>query len=209
MRWPIAALMIPGLCLYPAAGAGLAVRRLALVDLITGAQPISNEDETLDLVTNGEIYNHRELRRELEQRGHRFRTSTDVEVILHLYEDLGTNCFQRLNGMFAAAILDNRTGTVVLVRDRCGMKPLYYAETRAGFLFASEPGPSSPLNCWNGRRTGKVWISTWPSATRRRRGPVSAASVSSRPALPHGRAGRRARGNLLEPGVPQERAAPR
>ena len=129
-----------GLCLYPAAGAGLAVRRLALVDLITGGQPIVNEDETLSLVTNGEIYNHRELRRELEQRGHRFRTSTDVEVILHLYEDLGTNCFQRLNGMFAAAILDNRTGTVVLVRDRCGMKPLYYAETRAGFLFASEPG---------------------------------------------------------------------
>lgn len=107
-----------GLCLYPAAGAGLAVRRLALVDLITGGQPISNEDRTLDLATNGEIYNHRELRRELEQRGHRFRTSTDVEVILHLYEELGTNCFQRLNGMFAVAILDNRSGTVILRRDR-------------------------------------------------------------------------------------------
>ena len=113
---------------------------MALADLITGGQPISNEDETLSLVTNGEDCNHRELRRELEQRGHCFRTLTDVKVILHLYEELGTNCFQRLNGMFAVAILDNRSGTLILRRDRCGMEPLYYSETRVGFLFASEPG---------------------------------------------------------------------
>jgi asparagine synthase (glutamine-hydrolysing) len=127
------------LCLYPAAHAGFAFRRLALVDLVTGNQPITNEDETLHLVVNGEIYNHRELRRELESTGHRFRTSTDIEVILHLYEEHGTSGFRRLNGMFGLAILDARSGRLVLARDRSGMKPLYYASTPSGFVFASEP----------------------------------------------------------------------
>ena len=127
-------------CLYPAARAGLAFRRLALVDLITGNQPIANEDETTHLVANGEIYNHRELRWELERTGHRFRTATDVEVIVHLYEEHGTAGIRRLNGMFGLAILDSRANRLILARDSTGMKPLYYASTASGFLFASEPG---------------------------------------------------------------------
>lgn len=124
----------------PELGAGLAFRRLALVDLVTGRQPIANEDETIYLVANAEIYNHQDLRRELVERGHRFRTRTDVEVILHLYEELGVDCLARLNGMFGLAILDLRSRRLVLARDRAGMKPLYYADTESGFLFASEPG---------------------------------------------------------------------
>ena len=127
-------------CLYPSMNAGLASRRLALVDLSTGRQPIGNEDESIHLVANGEIYNHRELRKELEQRGHRFRTCTDIEVVLHLYEEYGADCFGRLNGMFGLAILDCRRRLLILARDRSGMKPLYYASTRSGFIFASEPG---------------------------------------------------------------------
>ncbi len=110
-----------------------------IIDLTTGAQPIANEDESILLVCNGEIYNHRELRAGLESRGHRFRTRTDVEVALHLYEDLGEGCLDPLNGMFGIAILDLRQGRLLLARDRAGMKPLYTASTAQGFLFASEP----------------------------------------------------------------------
>ena len=127
------------LCLYPSARAGFAFRRLALVDLVTGNQPIANEDQTMHLVVNGEIYNHRELHWELERTSHAFRTSTDVEVVLHLYEEHGTSGFRRLNGMFGLAILDTRANRLVLARDPAGMKPLYYAFTASGFLFASEP----------------------------------------------------------------------
>jgi len=118
---------------------GLASRRLSIVDLPTGSQPIPNEDESVLLVCNGEIYNHRELRTELESRGHRFRTRTDVEVILHLYEDLAEGCLSRLNGMFAIALLDRAQDRLLLARDRPGMKPLYTAASNQGFLFASEP----------------------------------------------------------------------
>jgi len=127
------------LCLYPSARAGFAFRRLALVDLVTGNQPIAHEDQTMHLVVNGEIYNHRELHWELERTSHAFRTSTDVEVVLHLYEEHGTSGFRRLNGMFGLAILDTRANRLVLARDPAGMKPLYYAFTASGFLFASEP----------------------------------------------------------------------
>jgi len=125
---------------FPGLRAGLACCRLAIVDLVTGSQPISSEDGAVHVVCNGEIYNHRELRRLLERKGHRFRSSTDVEVIAHLYEEYATDCLAHLHGMFGLAILDGRRRRLVLARDRCGMKPLFHAVTPHGFLFASEPG---------------------------------------------------------------------
>lgn len=119
--------------------AALGHTRLSIIDVAGGAQPIDNEDGALTLVCNGEIYNHRELRAELEAKGHRFRTHSDNEVLLHLYEEHGADCARFLNGMFAAAIWDRPRQRLFLVRDRFGIKPLYYAETPGGgFLFASE-----------------------------------------------------------------------
>ena len=117
---------------------GLGFRRLSIIDLETGNQQIANEDGSVQLVFNGEIYNYRELRAELEGRGHRFRTQADTEVIVHLYEDLGTRCFDRLNGMFGLALWDVRRRELVLARDRFGKKPLYYAEVGDTLLFGSE-----------------------------------------------------------------------
>src|SRR5213596_3331249 len=105
----------------------LAARRLSIIDLETGDQPISNEDGSMHVVQNGEIYNYRELRRELERAGHRFRTHGDTEVILHLYEQHGDRFAGRLRGMFAAAIWDTRRRQLLLARDRFGIKPLYYS----------------------------------------------------------------------------------
>src|SRR5437660_4351399 len=104
----------------------IAARRLSIIDLETGDQPIGNEDGSIQVVQNGEIYNYRELRRELERRGHDFRTSGDTEVLLHLYEEHGERFAERLRGMFAAAIWDTRRHRLVLARDRFGIKPLYY-----------------------------------------------------------------------------------
>lgn len=118
--------------------AGLASRRLSLVDVAGGRQPLSNEDGSIHVVFNGEIYNHLELRKSLEGRGHRFSTHCDTEVIVHLYEDLGLESLDRLQGMFALAILDMRERRLVLARDGSGMKSLYWARTPAGFVFASE-----------------------------------------------------------------------
>ncbi len=117
---------------------GLGVRRLSIIDLPGGHQPICNEDETIWIVYNGEIYNYRYLRPELEQRGHVFRTNTDTEVIVHLYEELGERCVDKLSGMFAFAIWDEPQQKLVLARDRLGQKPLYYAQDGEDFLFASE-----------------------------------------------------------------------
>jgi asparagine synthase (glutamine-hydrolysing) len=119
-------------------GIGLGVRRLAINDLETGDQPISNEDGTVTLVCNGEIYNFRELRQQLRARGHRFRTQSDVEVIVHLYEDEGVDCLHRLRGMFAFALWDARRRRLMLARDRLGIKPLAYALTEDGCYFGSE-----------------------------------------------------------------------
>jgi asparagine synthase (glutamine-hydrolysing) len=116
----------------------LAQRRLAIVDLGTGQQPLSNEDGTVWVTYNGEIYNFRELRRELESRGHRFRTGSDTEVIVHAYEEDGAECVRRFRGMFAFAIWDSRASTLILARDRIGKKPLFYAEIAGQFVFASE-----------------------------------------------------------------------
>ena len=112
--------------------------RLSIIDLATGAQPMSNEDDTVWVVYNGEIYNFHELRRDLEARGHRFKSTTDTEVIVHLYEEMGDQCVSKLRGMFAFALWDERKQKLLLARDRVGIKPLYYAQTRNGLLFASE-----------------------------------------------------------------------
>ncbi len=118
---------------------GLGHRRLSIIDLSeAGRQPLSNEDGTVWLVFNGEIYNYPELRKELEGKGHRFRSNTDSEVIVHLYEEEGETCARRLAGMFAFAVWDERTETLVLSRDRIGIKPLVYRHDGGAFLFASE-----------------------------------------------------------------------
>jgi len=116
----------------------LAARRLSIIDLETGDQPIANEDGTLHVVQNGEIYNYRELRRELERAGHHFRTQGDTEVLLHLYEEQGDRFAERLRGMFAIAIWDGRRRRLVLARDRFGIKPLYYRAAEGELAFASE-----------------------------------------------------------------------
>jgi asparagine synthase (glutamine-hydrolysing) len=119
-------------------GVGLGFRRLAIIDLAGGRQPMANEDESIWLVCNGEIYNCQELRLELEAKGHRFRTHCDVETLLHLYEEHGRDCLKRVNGMFALAIWNSRTRVLFLARDRLGKKPLYYRDTPTQILFGSE-----------------------------------------------------------------------
>jgi asparagine synthase (glutamine-hydrolysing) len=119
-------------------GVGLGIQRLRVIDLVNGDQPIFNEDRSIAVVLNGEIYNYRDLRSELEARGHRFASDSDTEVIVHLYEEAGPNFVRSLHGMFGLAIWDTRTRRLVLARDRVGKKPLFYSE-RAGCLsFASE-----------------------------------------------------------------------
>ena len=117
---------------------GLAARRLSIIDLQTGDQPIANEDGTVQVVQNGEIYNYRELRAELQRAGHAFRTESDTEVLVHLYEQEGERFANRLRGMFAVAIWDSRAHRLVLARDRFGIKPLYYRAESGGLSFASE-----------------------------------------------------------------------
>jgi asparagine synthase (glutamine-hydrolysing) len=132
---------------------GLAMRRLSIIDVKTGHQPIANEDETLWVVFNGEIYNHAELRAELETLGHRYRTLSDTETIVHLYEQHGPECVKYLRGMFAFAIWDRRHKTLFAARDRLGIKPFYYRSDGKTFLFGSEikailayPGVRAELN---------------------------------------------------------------
>ena len=117
---------------------GLAARRLSIIDLEGGDQPIDNEDGTAHVVQNGEIYNFRELRAELEQAGHRFSTRSDTEVLVHLYEEHGEGFAERLRGMFAVAIWDSRRRRLVVARDRFGIKPLYYRDESGELMFASE-----------------------------------------------------------------------
>jgi len=113
-------------------------RRLKIIDLESGRQPVHNEDESIWVIFNGEIYNHRTLRQDLEKRGHRFYTNTDTEVIVHAYEEDGITCVRKFNGMFAFAIYDRNKKCIHLARDRIGIKPLYYYSDGKKFLFASE-----------------------------------------------------------------------
>ena len=123
---------------YLDASVGLTMRRLSIIDLESGRQPVRNEDGSVWVVFNGEIYNYRQLRRELQARGHTFVTTTDTEVIVHLYEDLGPNCVDELRGMFAFALWDAEKRQLLIARDRLGIKPLYYAEIAGRLYFGSE-----------------------------------------------------------------------
>jgi asparagine synthase (glutamine-hydrolysing) len=124
--------------IYAGPGIGFGFRRLSIIDVAGGHQPIPNEDESLWVMLNGEIYNYPELYRDLCDRGHRFRTRSDTETIVHLYEEYGEDCFRRLRGMFAIALWDSRERKLLLARDRVGKKPLFYAADRERLLFGSE-----------------------------------------------------------------------
>jgi asparagine synthase (glutamine-hydrolysing) len=123
---------------YTQGRVGLGMRRLSIIDVAAGHQPISNEDGTIWIVFNGEIYNHAVLREQLIARGHRYTTHCDTETIVHLYEEYGRDCVQHLRGMFAFAIWDTRKRSLFIARDRLGIKPLYYRVTPESFLFGSE-----------------------------------------------------------------------
>jgi asparagine synthase (glutamine-hydrolysing) len=116
----------------------LANRRLSIIDLSTGKQPIHNEDETIWITYNGEVFNFMELKLDLEKKGHRFYTNTDTETIVHLYEEYGDRCAEKLRGMFAFAIWDSKNKKIILVRDRMGIKPLYYTLVSGKLIFGSE-----------------------------------------------------------------------
>ena len=124
--------------IYAQGPAGLGMRRLSIIDIAGGKQPIHNEDKTVWVVFNGEIYNFPELRRELEGRGHQFYTHSDTEVIVHLYEEMGADCVKKLRGMFAIALYDAKNKSLLLARDRLGKKPLHYALHEGRLLFGSE-----------------------------------------------------------------------
>jgi asparagine synthase (glutamine-hydrolysing) len=125
-------------------------RRLAIIDRAGGRQPLANEDETCWVVFNGEIYNHAEVRQQLVAKGHRFRTKSDTEVIVHAFEEYGAACVDRLEGMFAFAVYDQRTGEVLLARDRLGKKPLFYAVFDGVLHFASEIAALQQSPSWEG-----------------------------------------------------------
>src|SRR5271156_2859500 len=123
---------------YVSGPIGLGFRRLSIIDLQSGHQPVSNEDGTVQIIFNGEIYNYQELRAFLLSKGHTFKTQSDTEVIVHLYEEFGPRCVEKLRGMFAFAIWEESTKTLFLARDRVGIKPLYYCLTETSLVFGSE-----------------------------------------------------------------------
>jgi asparagine synthase (glutamine-hydrolysing) len=123
---------------YVAPGIGLGMRRLSIIDLATGRQPVHNEDESIWVVFNGEIYNFAQLRPDLERQGHVFYTGSDTEVIVHLYEQYGESCVEKLRGMFTFAIWDQRRRQLFVARDRLGVKPLFFGEAGGRFVFGSE-----------------------------------------------------------------------
>jgi asparagine synthase (glutamine-hydrolysing) len=125
--------------LYVTRGAALGMRRLAIIDLITGEQPVFNEDRSIAVVLNGELYNYREIRADLEKRGHTFRSASDTEILPHLYEEYGDNMVREINGMFAFALWDSNRRRLLIARDRFGEKPLYWGVFDQTLIFASEP----------------------------------------------------------------------
>lgn len=147
-----------GVYIDPSTGrCGLAHRRLAIIDLPGGAQPMSNEDGTVWISYNGECYNYLELRRNLQAQGHRFKTASDTEVIVHLYEQYGSGCVDHMRGMFAFALWDQQKQELFLARDRMGQKPLYYGACAGRFVFASEPKAIVKLD-WFQRRANLATI---------------------------------------------------
>jgi len=124
--------------IYKDASIGMGSARLSIIDLSSGQQPICNEDETVWIVFNGEIFNYIELRADLERQGHRFTTNSDTEVIVHLYEEYGPRCLEHLNGQFAIALWDKRSGELLLARDRVGIRPLFYTIADGALIFGSE-----------------------------------------------------------------------
>src|SRR5260370_37747057 len=127
------------------AGVGLLHSRLAIIDLVSGHQPIWNEKGTVGCIFNGEIYNYRRLRAELQERGHTLSTTSDTEVLVHLYEEHGDNLVEHIHGMYAFALYDREKRRVLLARDRLGIKPLYLAELPNGVAFASAIGALTAL----------------------------------------------------------------
>ena len=117
---------------------GLGHRRLSIIDILGGKQPMTNEDKTIWVTYNGEIYNYQTLKNQLLKKGHEFKTNCDTEVVVHAFEEYGTQCVLKFNGMFAFALWDSRDEMLFLARDRLGIKPLYYAISGSTFLFASE-----------------------------------------------------------------------
>jgi asparagine synthase (glutamine-hydrolysing) len=165
---------------FVAPDVGLAMRRLSVIDVSAGHQPIGNEDGSVQIVFNGEIYNHRALRAELERRGHRFATHSDTEAIVHGYEEWGDAVVERLSGMFGFAIWDARRSRLFVARDRLGIKPMYYWAHDGGLAFASELGafralPSSAPALPRARRYSTCCSVTSPSPT-----PSTRACASSR-----------------------------
>src|ERR1700756_4232658 len=124
--------------IYARGPVGLGMRRLSIIDLSGGKQPIHNEDKSVWVVFNGEIYNFPELREELESRGHKFYPHSDTEVIVPLYEEMGADCVKKLRGMFAIALYDERKNSLLLARDRLGKKPLHYVVHEDRIFFGSE-----------------------------------------------------------------------
>lgn len=124
--------------IFVGAGVGIGMRRLAIIDLTTGDQPVANTSGSIQVVFNGEIYNYRELRQDLIAKGHVFKSSGDSEVIPHLYEEYGLDFIARMNGMFAIALWDSRSNLLLLTRDRAGIKPLYYSQRHGNLYFGSE-----------------------------------------------------------------------
>ena len=120
-------------------GVALGMRRLAIIDLVTGEQPVFNEDKSIAAVLNGELYNYRELRKDLERQGHSFRSASDTEILPHLYEESGEAMVEPINGMFAFALWDAKRRRLFIARDRFGEKPLYWGVFDNTLLFASEP----------------------------------------------------------------------
>jgi len=125
--------------LFVTSGVALGMRRLAIIDLVTGEQPVFNEDESIAVVLNGELYNYREVRADLEKRGHSFRSASDTEILPHLYEEYGDEMMSHINGMFAFALWDSKRRRLLIARDRFGEKPLYWGVFDKTLLFASEP----------------------------------------------------------------------
>ena len=152
--------------------AALGHARLAIIDRAGGAQPMPNEDRTCWVVFNGEIYNHRTLRQDLLARGHQFRTTSDTEVIVHAYEEYGTGCVEKFEGMFAFAVYDATRHEILLARDRLGKKPLFWAVLDGALHFASEIKAIAPSPAWDDSIDLSALEVICRSATCSRRTPI-------------------------------------